>query len=408
MLFATPSARSFARRLVVTAAVALASTADARNATRAQPESIVEDIAPLTREGFAEIVAQLPPLVPVRPMAAPATQPAAEASKTQPAASAQAESQPVDAVAKTQNVPQAKAAPQEQARAKGQMGTKLDTAPVQAEAAPAPSLGLTEIQPQQDAPAVARLAPQAEGRAEAAPEPQAADPSAPTVEAPAAPPVSKESTEPLSATAAPETAPPEAAVVEPVQPSQPAPPLESAKPAPAAPEGQEREGEGGIGKILLAGLALLIVFGRRLLRKKAGDERQQNGAKAARKFVGWGQGLVASLRAQAARPGAAASAVVEDLVANTNEKGEPFSIPSGSELAASLRAKIGVGPKSDALGDAGADAVSKSAVSAYRTVATKDRWPSAGQEDPELLEPGASGTHAIVMNARRKFRQAQA
>lgn len=406
MLFATPSARSFARRLVVAAAVALASAADARNATRAQPESIVEDIAPLTREGFAEIVAQLPPLVPVRPMAAPATQPAAEASKTQPAASAQAESQPVDAVAKTQNVPQAKAAPQEQARAEGQMGTNLDTAPVQAEAAPAPSLGSTEIQPQQDAPAVARLAPQAEGRAEAAPEPQAAAPLAPTVEAPAAPPESKESAEPLSATAGPETAPPEAAVVEPVQPSQPAPSPSAATPAPAAHEGEE--GEGGIGKILLAGLALLIVFGRRLLRKKAGDERQQNGAKTARKFVGWGQGLIASLRAQAARPGAAASAVVEGLAANTGEKGEPFSIPSGSELAASLRAKIGVGPKSDALGGAGADLVSKSAVSAYRTVATKDRWPSAGQEDPELLEPGASGTHAIVMNARRKFRQAQA
>lgn len=58
--------RAGAHAICALCAVITASGAVAEEARSAQRETIVEDIAPPTREGFKEIVVQMPPLVPVR------------------------------------------------------------------------------------------------------------------------------------------------------------------------------------------------------------------------------------------------------------------------------------------------------------------------------------------------------
>jgi hypothetical protein len=113
----------------------------------------------------------------------------------------------------------------------------------------------------------------------------------------------------------------------------------------------------------------------------------------------WRVGLTASLRKGSA---AAASA-----------KAERPSIANWSEIAATLRAKVAP-PKAAstaALRRAGAvdgaAAARVEAVTESESVAERGRWEQSDRDGPELLEPGASSTQAIIMNARKKFRTAQ-
>lgn len=436
-LFLAPGARLLTNGCVVNGCVVLALTAAlgasaavAKDARRAQRQTIIEDIAPPTRESFDEIVVQLPPLVPVQRKAqapAPAAPATPSTARSSPAApTAQAEPQAPDSALENLDVG-TQAVAQE----------PPTTHDVAAKSQPAPPPQVGQAAPEAEAPKepVAEQRPvehdePSHAQAEASPADVAAPLDLRGGDQPAeSPPVA----------AAPEAASQPPPVVDNAQPEA-APAVEAAEPAPARDSvASEGEGDGSIfetWQLLVAGLALsgLLVIRMRADKKTAAKEAVAPSAKveklaafakAAQSKIApvvtaklellrsWRVGLTASLRKGSAAAVRKTPGADGTPAAAASAKAERPSIANWSEIAATLRAKVAP-PKAAstaALRRAGAvdgaAAARVEAVTESESVAERGRWEQSDRDGPELLEPGASSTQAIIMNARKKFRTAQ-
>lgn len=454
MLFLASGARLAAGAsaiLAMTVTFAPATHARDRRAAR----QIIEEIAPPTRGSFDEIIVQLPPLAPAPrkvagpPAAAPAT-PSVARSDAEPATAA-----PVNAQAQheteTQTAAQGPApetvAPSSESRTdqppadSATAGPEQPIAPI---AQTAPSGAPTSVETQTNSPS-------AQGAVEAAPPKDSApveaqsEAAAPAANVAAAPEL--RGSEPVQSSI-PETqleAPPQSPIAENAR-TEAAPPVEVAKPVAeppnAAGEGQEDGSFFELWQLIVAAFALggLLVSRRRRTGKAtpavdtpAVDTRAAApapskiavifaAAKSAwTKFAPLAMAKIAKLREAAtalrrkrSATGAAAPASAAVVTAGAGAKTPRLSKAHWAEIAATLRAKITPPKLSPAVpGREKAGVVASSpapttAAASATAVLEAERWDQADRDMPELLEPGASSTQAIVMNARRKFRAAQA
>ncbi|MBY6241132.1 hypothetical protein [Methylosinus sp. Sm6] len=390
---------AFARLLVsgapVLLAIGLAAPLAAQPAHRApRREATIDEIAPPRREGFDQIVVQLPPLAPVR-RGAPGAAVAAPAVAAGPAAAP--ESEPVIGAVSEQSAaaavtPQPAPAPEKPPEA--QMRETLA-----ADAHPEPPLERVE----EPAPA-----PMAE-----APLPSAADPLPPTEE----PLASAESAPGAEAAPAAEPSadtpnPPRAEASEAASPADPA--IEAA-PAPAAElpppvaipaEEEQDSGSWTDWALIAAVLAILgLTAARRLKARRApalaSAPAPASVAAPSPPRPGRLAPLLAVLRA---RGGAVALALLARLRNLRRRKGdsdrETQTAAEWAQISATLRARAAPASTPQA------EDIPAGASESPAPKADARRWDQDKEDGIELLEPGSPGARALVMSARRKLQAA--
>lgn len=397
-------------------AVIAASDASARDARKAQRETIVEEIAPPTREGFDDIIVQLPPLAPVRRKA----QASSPSVRERPTTAEKTPSEPLTQPIVAPTAPQALADPPRSTRAtSASEAVKAD--------APQPSATPQIATPQASKPEPVEQKISAPPTAEAGDAPRAQD------ETPAdvLEPTDLRSSAPAEEAAAAPSVAPDAAPAPDTELA--APDAESATPAPQpAVASSESEAEGAFfetWQLILAAVALGGLLYSRLRRKK-GEPAPKSAVPPSRRVE---QLLLLLKRARSeigpiveARLGGALAAwrtksaalrrSSRDQAKDVGKGGAKAqrSIANWSEIATMLRARIAPARgASHPQAPAARLPASESAGAPRGVVSPADATERSGWDQPdhdgvELLEPGAAGTRAIVMNARKKLRAAQA
>lgn len=393
-------------RLLTSGCAVLAATATpgapaaAEQARRASRQTIIEEIAPPRRESFEGLVLQLPPLVPARRKAEAAA--VAEAPPVARSAVPLAPSHP----------PEARVEPRAPKTAEEADGGNAP-APIEArhseqaaEAAP-----LVESQPALHAAAPEAEAPQGPTVAEHA------EPSLTPSEPPAV-----DNGAPLDLRAEPpsEALPPEAktdAVAPPPPVVDVAPPVTA--PASARVASDEEGGDSFLETwqwiVIAFALAGLLASrskrGKSVAAPKGADDAPQKPQT---------DRLVALARTARSKIDPIVAAVVQRLLSRNAGPANPSTaakaerpsaeakrsaIANWTEIAATLRAKVA--STATAGRERSTVAVAAETAAAAQLRAERGRWEQSEQEGFELLEPGAVGARAIVMNARRKLQAAQ-
>ncbi len=445
MLSLAPGARLVTRGCAVLALTATvgASMAVAKDARRPPRQTIIEDIAPPTRESFDEIVVQLPPLVPVRrnvqapaPAAAAAQQPAPAASSTPPLPLAAQSDRPAPD-SHDQDIQTTRAAANEPTArdvAAPDADAQPAAAPLSAEAQPAPSLQNTPAAPEIETPKESVV----EHHTVESAEPSHAQPIEASPSDIAAPLDLRRGDQPAESSLSDATpaAEPQPPVVDGAQPEVAAA-AETAKPAPTQDSvASEGEGDGSIfetWQLIVAALALgglLVVRRRGKTTPAAPKEAAVRSAKIAKivafaksartklapivaakleRVRSWRAGLMISLRKRSASSEARKTLRTAGAPAAEASAKAERPIVDWPAIAATLRAKVAPPKGSSVVArrSGGAGAAAAQTESTTESLAERGRWEQADQDGPELLEPGASSTHAIIMNARKKFRAAQ-
>ncbi|PWB80620.1 MAG: hypothetical protein C3F11_17475 [Methylocystaceae bacterium] len=340
--------------VVITAYGAMAD--EARSAGR---ETIVGEIAPPTREGFEEIVVQMPPLVPMRRKTPAQTRapvvPEASSTITETiAAVPPAPQAPVDAPAQTETAAQE---------------------PVVQTSGPAHAQGETLR------------------GGDASPDLRGAQPPTEEASSDVAP---GAALEPPAETAQSEAGP----LLEPAQPMPESDSLAS-----------ESEGDGAFletWQSVVAVLASAWLCVARLRRKKDEPAARQAASRSAKleKLLL----LVGSARSEIVpflEAGVRRAVVVWRLLRKRSpaDRAEKI-VTSGAGASAQAQRSEGVNWPEIATMLRAKGAAEKGA-SVARAVAERGMWDQPDHDGVELLEPGAAGAQAIVMNARRKLRAAQ-